>query len=307
MRGLRQTSAVFVAIVGLCVAHIAYAYTSPGEPVGYINDFAGILSDSEEQELTATVTDFFASQGTEIALVTVPTIGEESIEEYSNLLFREWGIGGATTNNGILIVVALEERAVRIEVGYGLEGLVTDAQASGLIRDYILPSFKEGNYFKGLDDVVRGLAVLIQGSGDLPPVSATGEETFTFEGWMWFLFGGYVLASWLLSIMSRTKEWWLGGVLGLASSVVLWFFLGETIALYAALPLVLLGLSLDYVVSQGYRKAKASGVEPPWWTGGTFGGGSGSGSGGFGGRSSGGGFGGFGGGSSGGGGASGRW
>jgi uncharacterized protein len=300
----RTLIVVSSALAVLLVATSMHAYTSPGNPTGYVNDFAGILSPDEEQALTKTIEDFNTRSQVEIAIVTVPTIGDESIEQYANLLFREWGIGGAESNQGILIVSAMEERSVRIEVGYGLEGAVPDARASALIRDYILPAFGEGNYFKGLEDTTRALVALIEGSGDLPPVETSDTSgASAFDMWTAFLIFGYVIFSWAVSIMSRTKEWWLGGILGFLSSGILWFFFSSTVALYAVVPLVLIGLTLDYFVSLGYRKAKDAGVTPPWWTGGTFGGGSG----GFGGGRSGGGFGGFGGGSSGGGGASGRW
>ncbi|MBX9765264.1 TPM domain-containing protein, partial [Patescibacteria group bacterium] len=111
------------------------AYVSPGSPTGYVNDFAGALSEETETALNAELENFTKETGGEIAVAVVSSLGGDALESYANTLFREWGVGGKETNTGILFLVAVEDREVRIEVGYGYEGVVPDAYASRIIRD----------------------------------------------------------------------------------------------------------------------------------------------------------------------------
>jgi uncharacterized protein len=268
-------------------------------PVGYVNDFASLIDAESATTLTSELTDFATNTGNDVVVVTVPNLGGDDIESYANTLYREWGIGSKETDRGILVLIARDEREVRIEVGYGLEGEVPDVIANRIIDNVMVPFLKDDNYGEGLLAGTRALRTEIEVVGvaaeSVNAVSPTGEE-------IWYIIVLiYVGITWVIGIMSRTKEWVLGGVFGAAVSAILGVLFGASIGLAIAIPLILIGLVIDYAVSQGYRQALSQGRTPPWWTGGTFGGGS---SGGF---RGGGGFGGFGGGSSGGGGASGRF
>jgi uncharacterized protein len=284
----------FLLLAGAALAAPVFAYVSPGAPTGYVNDFVDVIPAGEQASLENSLATFNQKTGGEITVAVVSALGGDDIESYANTLFREWGVGSKEDDTGILLVVAIEDREVRIEVGYGYEGAVPDAYASRIIRDDIIPRFQDDDYPGGITAGVASLITLIQDPESVPP---PGEPSLSFEDWA--TLGGllFIAASWLFAIMARTKSWWLGGVFGSAVALVLGLLFGTTIGLIAALPLVLVGLLIDFAVSSAYREAKNAGVTPPWWTGG---GGSWSGG-------SGGGFGGFGGGSSGGGGASGRW
>lgn len=276
------------------VALPAFAYVSPGQPTGFVNDFVGTLSAETKTELSAELEAFSDETGGEVAVAVVSSLGGDDIESYANTLFREWGVGGAEENNGILLLVAIEDRDVRIEVGYGYEGVVPDAYASRIIRDDILPSFREGDYDGGIKNGVASLLLLIRDPSAVPPIEENTNFSFEDIGFIGYMI--FFVGAWVVSIMSRTKDWWLGGVFGAAGAGVVALFAGVSVALISAIPLIVIGLIVDFAVSSAYREARSSGTTPPWWTGGSTWGGS-----------SGGSFGGFGGGSSGGGGASGSW
>lgn len=275
-------------------AVVVSAYSSPGMPTGYVNDFAGVLSAQAKQQIELRLSSLDASTSAQVSVVTIKSLDGDTIENYANKLFEEWGIGQKGKDNGVLLLVSVEDREMRIEVGYGLEGALTDAESSWVIRDKITPRFKEGNYDQGVIDGVEG--ILTAASEDLVPISI--EKTFeTSAGFMENAFPalifGFMALQWMWAILARTKSWWLGGVIGAVAGVIFWGLTGLIL-------LGLFGLLLDWLVSKEYKKSTETG-HYPWWIGGK----SGFGGGFSGGRS--GGFGGFGGGRSGGGGSSGRW
>ncbi|MBP9669617.1 MAG: TPM domain-containing protein [Candidatus Pacebacteria bacterium] len=294
-----------VLVVGLCLSvQLAwvipvFAYQSPGAPTGFVNDIAGVVSDGVQAELEKELVAFAASTTNEIVVTTLPTLNGDYIEHVSEQLFKEWGIGQEDTDNGVLLLLAIEDRSLRIEVGYGLEGALPDSVADQIIRSMV-PLLKDEDYDaaiqRGVRDIQRAVAgeyeanvgTTVEGMGDLFNMGIAA-----------LIFGSFVL-QWIGAILARSKSWWAGGVLGLligsvVSSTFAWWLFGGALL---TIGLTLFGLFFDYVVSSTYSHAKRTNIDPPWWAGGP---------GSYSGSSSGGGFGGFGGGSSGGGGASGRW
>lgn len=291
MRALR------IALLLLCIgiAPSAFAYSSPGSPTGYVNDFANVLQPEEKTALEAHLSAFNASSTNEITVVTVSTIGDDYIENYALKLFEEWGIGTKTNNNGVLLLVSSADRQLRIEVGYGLEGALPDSVADRIIRNDMVPLLREEKYGESIARGVDSIIAATQGEY----AADESSMNFSMDSVMPYLVGAFFVLQWLLAIVARTKSWWFGGVIGLgigvvASSLLGWWFLG---GLFSTLGFILVGLLLDFLISRAYRESVAKGSTPPWWSGGSGGMGSGRG----------GGFGGFGGGRSGGGGASGRW
>ncbi len=285
--------ALSVLSIGVLYAVPVFAYESPGAPTGHVSDFAGALSREQRSILETNLTAFSASTSNEIAVVIVPTLGGDYIENYAVRLFEEWGIGTAQNDNGVLLLLALEERELRIEVGYGLEGALTDSEANAIITDLMVPLLREGDYDAAVALGVEAMKRAIEGE-----YGGTGIQEFVDTDMYFGLFIVFIaLVEWLAAILARSKSFWAGGAIGIGAGVVAstlfswWILVGAMVTI----GLALFGLMLDYAVSTSYSEAKRLGKTPPWWGGG-----------GFGGRSSGG-FGGFGGGMSGGGGASGRW
>jgi uncharacterized protein len=289
----RLTIASLTLAGALLYAAPVFAYSSPGSPQGYVSDFAHVLSPAEVQKLDAALSQFEASTSNQIAVVTVPNMDGDYIENYAVKLFAEWGIGKKDTDNGVLLLLAVEEHKIRIEVGYGLEGALPDSIAQRIINNDLTPSLKAGNFDQGVEAAVADIMAATQGEytaeDSKHPLSGNAIEAI--------LLAVFFALQWIAAVLARSRSWWAGGVVGGVIAAGAWFFFGLLLVWGALLffGLVGFGLLLDYIVSKKYTEAKSTGATLPWF----FGGG--------GGGRSGGGFGGFGGGSSGGGGASGGW
>ncbi|MFA5000222.1 MAG: TPM domain-containing protein [Patescibacteria group bacterium] len=285
----------------------ARAYSSPGTAAGFVNDFAGVLSAEEKGALEAKLAAFNQESSNEIAIVTLDNLGGDTIENFAVELFKEWGIGKEKFDNGVLLLVALEERQMRIEVGYGLEGALPDATAFQIITKTLQPAFRADDYYGGLDKAAGEIMAATRGEY-IAPVGADAIEDFTWRNmgsdlWFFLLFVLYALIGSVRRGLGKTKRWWPGGLWGAALGLIIALIFFRTLVYLIALPLSLAGFGLlfDYLVSRVLpmpSKTRGRGI---WFIPGGRGGRGG----GFGG--SGGGFGGFGGGMSGGGGASGSW
>lgn len=293
---LRYPLALFAAVLVSCIPLAAGAYYNPGEPSGFVNDFADIIPAESEQQLENRLQQFQNETTNEIAVVTIERLDGDTIDNFAVRLFEEWGIGTSENDNGVLLLVAKQDKKMRIEVGYGLEGALTDAESGAIIRSVLRPAFQNGRYADGIAQAVDAMMAATQGEYDAPAASAnTGGMDWDFI----VIFGGFFII-WLAAILGRSRSWWAGGVIGAVIAIGIGLWLG--FVWWGIVSLVLLvpgGLLFDYGVSKQFHNAKSGGRRPPWWGGGMWG----PGSGGFGS----GGFGGFGGGMSGGGGASGGW
>jgi uncharacterized protein len=301
---------IVTATILLLAPLMVMAYTSPGKPQGYVSDFAKVMSAADIQNINGKLAAFESSTGDQIAVVTVPSIGnDETIETYATKLFAEWGIGKKGNDNGLLILVSPNDRQVRIEVGYGLEGNITDLISNNIIQQVMIPAFKTGDYSAGISGAVDAVVGVISNSADASQYldSSSGNTSQNFNNAIGknifvFLFIAIMLLNILARILGKTKSWWLGGVVGAVVGAIIGLIFGFVSAgIIAIVILTVLGLVFDFIVSKhppGSGPGKSGGIWP------IFFGGGGSGGSGFGG---GGGFGGFGGGMSGGGGSSGRW
>ncbi|MFA6108475.1 MAG: TPM domain-containing protein [Candidatus Latescibacterota bacterium] len=130
----------------------------PERPTGPVADLAGVIDPGTEARLTALARELWEQGHFGLVVATVPTIGEESIEEYANRLYAKWGIGQAGSDEGALVLLSLDPRRVRIEVGYGAEGYLPDAVAGRLLDQYGIPAFRANDYATGLEAVSLALA-----------------------------------------------------------------------------------------------------------------------------------------------------
>lgn len=128
------------------------------EMKGPVNDLANVLSTQEKQKLESYLSSINTQTGVQIAVLTVKTLAGTSIEDYSMKVAEKWQLGQAKTDNGVLLLVAVQDRALRIEVGYGLEGVLTDMKSGLIIRNVITPEFKKGNYSQGIYAGVQNIA-----------------------------------------------------------------------------------------------------------------------------------------------------
>ena len=141
----------FVRLPALAAAKAANAGMPPFPALtGPVVDVAHLLPADVANNLTQKLTAYASASGTQLVVVTLPTLNGYPIDEYGYQLGRHWGIGQKGKNNGALLIVDAGEKQMRIEVGYGLEGTLTDAQSFGIIHDVIAPHFKKGDFAGGI-------------------------------------------------------------------------------------------------------------------------------------------------------------
>lgn len=281
------------------VSHTLYAFDIPSRPNGFVQDYANVLNASDKSALESKLTSFEKQTTNEIAVVIIPSLDGDTIENVAQNIFTKWGIGKKDKNNGALFLIAMAEHKSRIHTGYGLEGTLTDIGTSYIQREVAAPAFKVGDYALGINGAVDKMIGLINGGESIPAdytPSSNASSGPSIESILQGLFFVIIILQWIFAVLARSKSWWAGGIVGIVAGIIVGFIFTMVAGIIAAVVLGILGLLLDYVVSKNYDKYKASGQRMPWFIGG----------GGFGGHG-GGGFGGFGGGSSGGGGSSNSW
>lgn len=274
--------------------HVLFAADDPPIPAltNYVVDTTGTLSANEQTNLIAKLKSFEEETGSQIFVLMVPTVQPETIETYAVRAFEAWKVGRKKVDDGVLFVIAKNDRRNRIEVGYGLEGAIPDVTASHILKDYVAPFFQREDFAGGIDTAVTQLMHLIK-KEELPPPVATGDEFESWEEYIPFVMAG-VIALLIHPVFGAIV--FIG--MGYPILAIIVFIVALIVRSLFGLPLFSVGSP-----ARGGRRSYRRG---PWDDFGGRGGG-GFGGGGFGGGFGGGGFGGGGGGSSGGGGASGKW
>lgn len=283
-----------VALLGAAVCAAAPVFPALS---GRVVDQAGILPPAARAELEEMLAAHERAGSNQVVVVTVDSLQGYAIEDFGYQLGRHWGIGQEGRDNGIVLLIAPQEREVRIEVGYGLEGAIPDAYARRIIADTISPHFREGDFFGGLQAGVGAIGKLIDGEPLPEPktgAQAEGGEPGWLEGLFVILVGGMIATV----VLGRV----LGSLAGGAGAGLLALMKGLSLPLAGAVGVFAFLFFLAFAASGGggMRPGGRPGSRggPVIWTGGDrWGGGGGGGGGGF--SGGGGGF--------GGGGASGSW
>jgi len=288
---------MLAAIVAVFWTQTSAALDVPPKPTTPVVDQTNTLTPEQLKSLEQTILSEEQQTGNQIGILMVASLEGQPIENYSLAVARGWGIGGTERNSGVLLLVAKDDRKLRIEVGYGLEGALPDIRAGQIIRDRISPEFRQNNYFAGIQSGLTGIVTAIHGEHDSDLKENTQSEA-RFP-WEFVAAALFIVPSWLGSMLARTKSWWAGGVLGAIGGIIVGLVFGFLfIGIAGIIVLTIVGLLFDKTVSANYQRRAANHDSPSWWAGGPFIGGGGGGDGGWGGFS-GGGF--------GGGGASGDW
>ena len=151
----------------------AFAQDFPEKPNTLVNDYANVLSADQKQQLETKLVAFNDSSSTQIAIAILKSVGDYDINEYAVNLGRKWGVGQSGKNNGIMIVVAVGDRKISIQTGYGVEGALPDVYAKRIIDNDIKPEFRAGNYYAGLDAATTSIIQYTKGEykNDNPKVA----------------------------------------------------------------------------------------------------------------------------------------
>jgi uncharacterized protein len=150
----------------------------PERPSGYVNDLAGIINPQEKTAISSFALELDKKTGAELAVVTIATTRPETIQSFSVRLFDKWKIGKRGKDNGVLMVIAIDDRQAWITTGYGVEGVITDAIAGKIVRDIMAPSFKNGKYSEG---ILNGSVAVISLIAKDNEVEITGKEDSTYK------------------------------------------------------------------------------------------------------------------------------
>jgi uncharacterized protein len=161
-------TALYLFFVQPCFAKTDVPYLQ-----GRVNDYANILSDSTAKQIEKQLQTYETETTNQIVVLTVDSLNGQDIESYASEVFSAWKPGQAGKDNGVLLVVAVKDRKMRIEVGYGLEGSITDTKSGLVIRNAIAPYFKQGNFDRGID---AGVEALMQLGRGIEPTSAVSSE-----------------------------------------------------------------------------------------------------------------------------------
>jgi uncharacterized protein len=298
MSASRSLHSVWTAGAVLCLlllGSVAHAQVDVPKLTARVTDLTSTLDAGQKQTLEQKLAAFEARKGAQIAVLLVPTTQPEAIEQYSIRVVQEWKLGRAKPDDGVLLLVAKDDRTLRIEVGYGLEGALTDATANRIIEEIIVPQFRAGDYYGGIAAGVDRIIRVVDGEALPAPPAPAASSGRNFESLLPILLmvvfvGGSILrrvfgrvgGAVTTSVLVGGIVWFIVSVLGIA-----------VVAAIFAFVFTLLGGG-----GGGGWASSNRGRRGGWSSGGGLGGGFGGGGGGW----SGGGGGGFGGG-----GASGRW
>jgi len=230
---MRKKSSIIIFLLIVCVIAVWGQFP---EPRGYVNDFAGVLDDSSIRQMEGLISALQRKTGAEIAVVTVESISPyASIEQYSVELAQEWGIGEEGKDNGVLILLAMEERTFRIEIGYGIEGIIPDGLAGAIMDESMLPEFRDGNFGAGMLKGVQAVAGIISEDAGVELGSYDLSESKRYEDsrhredsggalgeiitilFFLFIFGGRFFL-WPLLFMGTRRRGFYGGGFGSGGS-----------------------------------------------------------------------------------------
>ena len=256
-----------------------------------VTDLSATLTSDQRAALEQKLAALEARKGSQVAVLLVPTTQPETVEQYAIRVFDQWKLGRKGTDDGVLLLVAKNDRKLRIEVGYGLEGAIPDAIARRVMDEDIVPLFKRGNFYGGISAGTDRVSKLIEGESMPPPKHTTapgsGWSTETF-------FIGFIILAMASQLLHSLLGRFLGsGVAAAAAGIIGYLLAGLAAAMIIGLIAFVISLFMGAAGRQGGGWSSGGGS----WSGGGWSGGGSSGGGGFSG----------GGGSSGGGGASGSW
>lgn len=188
-------SLLFVLAIGMGFAQSSDFPERPNPP-RLVNDFASMLSTSDARSLELKLTAYNDSTSTQLAVVTLNTIGDYEAGDYAEQLANQWGIGVKGKDNGLLILVVKESRKVFIATGYGMEGTIPDATANRLIDQVIVPHFKQGDFYGGLDQATDAIIALMSGTYQKGPGEASRSLAF-------YAFFGIILLIIIFGLISK--------------------------------------------------------------------------------------------------------
>jgi len=203
----RHIVSMLTAVFFLAVLPFAAEASFP-EPEGYVNDFAGVISSEHRQQIAETAQHLKEKGEIELAVVTVQSLEGMPIEQYSIGLAEAWGVGTSREDLGIILLLAVQDRELRLEVGYGLEGDIPDGLAGEILDTWVIPQLRQGNYSSAMQEGARYISVLLADrrgfelAGMQSSYEASGGGADEGDG-----ISGYYFFLLLLLLLGRGRLW----------------------------------------------------------------------------------------------------
>jgi uncharacterized protein len=219
--GNRNLHRLFLAGI-LCLLYClpAFGLPVPERPEGRVTDRTGTLTRDQIAALERKLVAFERETTNQIAVLLIPSLEGDSLEDYSIRLAEKWKIGQTGRNNGVILLVVKNDRKMRIEVGYGLEGALPDALAGTIIRNEIAPLFKEGRFYQGIDAGVNSIIAATKGEYKASPK----EKSSPIDFWLPFLIvGAFIIFFALAASQARRNHYHSGGSRGWNSGGGSWY------------------------------------------------------------------------------------
>lgn len=231
MSGLRQAIAAWLLLGALLGGSLGHAQV-PVQPVpvppltGHVVDLTHTLTEDQQREIELSLAAFETRKGSQLAVLLVPTTQPETIEQYALRVAEQWKLGRRQVDDGAILVVAKNDRTLRIEVGYGLEGALNDATSKRIIEEVITPQFRQQNFALGISEGVQRMMGIVDGEA-LPAIRAQASSD-PWNQLAWIISAGAVLGFVLRAVLGRfpgavmtaaivgALSWFLLGVLSLA-------------------------------------------------------------------------------------------
>jgi uncharacterized protein len=246
MRALRAVLlAVLLGFVLPGFVLSAMALVAVPQLTGRVVDQTGTLSSGDIAQLTQTLADLERRKGSQIAILIVPTTDGEAIEQFSLRVAEAWKIGRKKVDDGALLVIAKNDRHLRIEVGYGLEGAITDVTAKRIIDEVITPKFKSGDFAGGISAGIGKMIGLINGEKLPGPEPVHWNTDFGDINPFWLLFFPFLIGGPLRATLGRL----FGSIVtGGALAALMWFTVGSSvIALIVGVVAFLISMAIDFL------------------------------------------------------------
>ena len=218
---------------------------------GRVVDTAEVLSPEAGERIAALLKGHEERTSNQVAVLTVPTLEGESIEDFANRVFEAWRLGQADQDNGVLVAIAVDDRRLRIEVGFGLEGTLTDLAAGRIIRNVMTPRFREGDYDGGVEAGAQAVIAALESTGEPPGETAAAvaepkPSAFHFEGPDMSIMERVLMGAFVFGIIG------LFTVLGVVTPSGGWFIYPFLIPFWATFPLMVVGVKGTVVLLGAY-------------------------------------------------------
>lgn len=196
---MKKIKTLSIILLFFIFSSFAFGLSIP-ELTNPIVDKASLISDGVEINLNQQLMTLSDSTGIQLAVLTIPSLEGEVLELYSMKVAEKWKLGSAEKDTGVLLLIALEERSIRIEVGYGLEGILTDTKCGLIIRNIIAPEFRNGNYQAGIVNAIKNIEGLVKNDESLVSKKVLSEDRGMDPGG--FIFAGVALLYGFIFVMA---------------------------------------------------------------------------------------------------------